>query len=201
VGTVFGFADALEPEPELKGRENPRVILALTRASFDPGQDQEQLSGAEIADLRHAIEIDDWMSLWWERREDVVEGASFTASLLAGERDGRYSEDDATANQDSGFRPRFGLARQGLAAGASYSDYRPFAARATVTVRLEEVNLDSGGQVRGRVTLQVERVEGDPANARSGTIEGDFSAAVIGERVAEKNFETLDLYTLLEVSR
>ncbi|MFH1812018.1 MAG: hypothetical protein ABIJ09_24985 [Pseudomonadota bacterium] len=202
VGTVFAFVDALEPAPELKGRDKRRVILAMTFAAFDPSVDQEQLSATELADLAHAIEIHDWLSLRWEDQREVQGGAQYDDVLLAGDQDGRYTDADTTADgRSEGFDARFGLAREALAPGASYTDYKPFATRSRVGVHLESVDLEQAMEIQGSLTIQVERAESDPADARVGTVEGSFVARVIGERVAEKNFETLQLYKLLEVQR
>lgn len=202
VGSIFGFVDALEPAPELKGRSQPRVVVALTYVAFDPSVDQEHLSGTELADLAHAIEINDWASLWWQDRDKVTKGSSFTDTLVMGSTDGRYDDSDATTEEgDQAFQARFGVARETLEPSSNYSSYQPFGTRAVVTVHLKEVNLESGGKVAGQLTLTVERVESDPADARTGTVEGEFSATMIGERIAEKNFETLDLYRILGVNR
>ena len=201
-GTVFGFVDALEGAPELKGRDHPRVIAALSWVAFDPAYDLEHSSGTEIADLTHAIEVNDWLSLRWDDRDDVSSGASFTDTLLVGRIDGHYDDSDSTAEgRSDGFAARFGLARETLEPGASYSDYRPFGTRAVVTAHVEEVDLEPGGQLKGKVTIKVERIQSDPADARTGTVEGEFAATMVGERIAEKNFETLDLYELLEVRK
>lgn len=201
-GTTFGYVDSLEAAPELRGREHPRVVAALTFAAFDPAVDQERLSGREINDLKHAIEISDWVSLWWKQRDQVSQGSQYTDVLLVGGQDGRYDDSDSTASgRSDDFRARFGIAREPLAPGASYSDFRPFGTRAVVTVHLSEVDLGDGGRLAGKLTLKIERVDSDPANARTGTVEGEFSAPLLGERIAEKNMETLGLYGLLEVRR
>ena len=202
VGTVFTFVDALEPAPELKGRDKRRVVLAMTFAAFDPALDQEQLAATELADLTHAIDINDWLSLRWEDQRELQAGAAYDDVLLAGEQDGRYADSDATAEgRSQGFSARFALAREALQPGASYTDYKPFATRARVTVHVESLDLEVDREVAGTLAIKVERVDSDPADARVGAVEGEFRARVIGERIAEKNFETLQLYNLLEVQR
>ncbi|MBN2360588.1 MAG: hypothetical protein JXR83_14120 [Deltaproteobacteria bacterium] len=201
-GTAFGFVDALERVPELKPRDRQRAIAVATFAAFDPTVDQEQLPGNDLVDLRHAIAVSDWFSFWWRDRQQVVAGSSFTDVVLIGDSDGRYEDSDSTATgRSDGFQARFAVAREELGAGASYADYRPFGTRAVVTVHLTEASLDVGGRLRGSATFRIERLDSDPADAATGSVGGEFSAPIVGERIAEKNFETLDLYNQLEVSR
>lgn len=201
-GTVFAFSDALKPAPDLSGRDDVRLNVVLTYAAFDPSQDLQFKSGAELADLQHSIEISDWLSLSWKDRDKLGADTRFTDVLLAADSDGRFSESDDTAEARSdGFSARFGLARSPLNPGASYADYQPFASRALVTVDLQEAQLDPGGVLSGEMTIKIERSGDDPAEAKTGEIKGQFSAQVIAERVAEKNCATLDLYKLMQVPR
>jgi len=201
-GTAFGLVDALERLPELKPRDPARVIAVASFAAFDPTADQEQLPGSELTDLRHAIEVSDWFSFWWRDRQQVVAGSAFADVVLIGDSDGRYVDSDSTATgRSDGFQARFGVARESLSASASYADYRPLGTRAVVTVHLAEVDLGTGGQLRGNATFKIERLDSDPADAATGSVSGEFSAPLVGERIAEKNFDTLDLYGQFEVSR
>lgn len=201
-GTAFGLVDALERPPELKPRDAARVIAVASFAAFDPTTDQEQLPGSELTDLRHAIEVSDWFSFWWRDRQQVVAGSSFTDVVLIGDSDGRYVDSDSTATgRSDGFQARFGVARESLSASASYADYRPLGTRAVITCQLTEANLDVGGLLRGSATFKVERLDSDPADAATGSVSGEFRAPIVGERIGEKNFETLELYEQFEVSR
>lgn len=201
-GTVFAFSDALKPAPDLSGRDKVRLNVLLSYAAFDPGQDLQFQSGADLADLQHSIEISDWLSLSWKNREKLGSDTRFSDVLLAADSDGHYSESDDTADARSDdFRARFALARQVLQAGSSYADYVPFASRALVTVDLKQAQLDPGGLLQGSLTISIERGADDPAEAKTGSFTGKFSAAIIGERIAEKNCSTLDLYHTMQVPR
>ena len=201
-GTVFAFSDALKPAPDLSGRDKVRLNVLLTYAAFDPGQDLQFKSAADLADLQHSIEISDWLSLSWKNRDKLGSDTRFTDVLLAADSDGHYSESDDTADARSDdFSARFALARQPLQPGASYADYKPFASRALVTVDLKKAQLDPGGLLQGTLTINIERGADDPAEAKTGSLSGEFTAAIIGERVAEKNCSTLDLYHIMQVPR
>lgn len=213
-GTVWGHLDAFTHAPGLQQKDPNRFIVAGSYASFDPNQDQATLAGSSQAELRDEIARNDWFVLTWDDAGKMVTGQTFVAVARRDDaNEFHYRAADTTATDaTAGFSARVRFRRGNLPRGAAYDcpvpsppllcqDYRPLGSRVRVEVELSSANRAQGGAIRGQVTIKVERADGDPEDAQTGTLTGNLSAQVVPERISESNMDLLELYDEFGLSR
>jgi hypothetical protein len=218
-GTVFMFVDSLTPPPNVVPRDGvtvsgvplkARAILTGLYAYFDATSDQAGRSGSELAELKHEIEVNDWINLEWADRDALQSSTTYTAVILRDSEENIFRTPDLTAAEATpGFAARVRFRRGALGRNARYDcgdtpaplcqPYRPMGSRITVTVTSDTVRQDVGASTVLQVTLIVQQRDGDPTDAATGQLNGQMTAQVITERSAENNLDVLGVYDLFRL--
>lgn len=212
-GTIFGFVDALSRTPELKPNVDSRLVVNAVYAYFDPALDVSSTSGSNLGELKEEIAQHDWFSLEWAKEGDLQNGSTYKAVLLRTTLDPIFrTPDPSSTDGTTGFTAHVGFRRAPVRRNAPYKcpsltpafvcqSYKPFGSRARVEVRANSANKAVNGQLKLSVTVKVEQIPTDPTDALTGTLQGNITAQMVSERVAEANMDTLELYSLFNVAR
>ena len=187
-GTVFSYVDGNnENYVEI---ERPSVVVFMTWLIFNPNGDLNDLDGTTLEDYRHELRLRDALSLVFTDQTQVVEGAQFTSTVEG---------DEVVGETD--MRAHVYLRPERLTASSTYSTFAPFGSRRTVDVEITQAGFVEGGvqMVTGNITLEVSRLDQDPAETRTGLVEGSFTAPLVDELRAEQNLSVLAIDDILGV--
>lgn len=185
-GTVFTYIDATDDRDD--PAEPARVAVAMTWIVFNPAGDLAELSGAELSEMRHEMALRDGLALVFADQAAVVPGARFVSRL-----------DGGVETSDEGLHAVVHFAPERLTPQSTYASFRPFGSVRTVEVELDTVELTppapagagEGAGLSGRVVIDIEAGPDDVDEARTGQLEGTFTAPVVHERPAEHNLGLL----------
>jgi hypothetical protein len=181
LATVYAWIDATEADVDqdagkivFSEREDHDLHLVLSGASYDPEVDVRFMSADELI----AVSLD-------EERYGRI-GMVVTESQ--GIANGTVLTDPPAT--DGGPRlnasHRFGAVR--VEADAEYPpEALLLASRVTYTLTIDEIEREAGKYVSGTIVVAIDRADDDPAGLQTGSITVDFSAKLIGERIAECN--------------
>lgn len=185
-GTVFSYVDGYDDS--LVEVERPRVAVFMSWLMFDPAADLNDRPGTELEDLKHELRLRDAMALVFDDQVDVSAGASFTTELSGGQ-----------VVSSDGLMAQIHLAPERLTSASTYAAFRPFGSSRVVSVGIDEAGFVEGGArlVRGSISVDISVSDTDPADARVGRVEGEFTAPLVDERMAEHNLSLLSVEDVL----
>jgi hypothetical protein len=187
-GTVFTYVDGHDENYNSLSR--PSVVVFMTWLIFNPNGDLNDLQGATLEDYRHELRLRDALSLVFADQTTVTEGTSFT-SITEGTEEVGAGDMQAYVY----LRP------ERLTMASTYSNFSPFGSRRQVTVDITQAGFVEGGvqMIAGDISIAIDRLENDPAETRTGQVEGTFLAPLVDERKAEQNLSLLSVDDILGV--
>jgi hypothetical protein len=183
LATVFGWIDATEAEVDpsagkiiFKARSRKDLHVVMSGATYNPEQDVRFLTAAELAD----IGLQQVQNGYVELRVTNFDAVGAGAILTDPDPNGGGDAPELDANHR--------LAAVRVEADAIFPmEALLFGSRTTYTLTVEEVGRASGESVSGTLVISVQRADGDPTVVQTGSITLDFTASLIGERIAECN--------------
>lgn len=179
--TVYAWIDATESKvDDMSGklvftpRMDKDLHVVLSGASYDPEVDARFLSAEDV------LEID---------REEVRNGSiGIQASKFDSLAMGMQLSDPMMGGDGPHMNASHRFAAQRIDADATY----PMAAntlgsRTQYTMTFDELGREPGESISGSLVIAVVAGDNDPAGVVTGSMTVDFSAPLIGERIAECN--------------
>jgi hypothetical protein len=181
-GAVFAWVD--QSDADLVSWESPRLMIALTGLSLSPEDDLLALTGSELADLQLRFATGDVAAMLIPDAARQTGSASLQVELVPGAFRCPPLNQPLVNSQPLAC---FNVAPESLSADATFEAFAPVGRKAKLTIDLEEGGRTVGEAIAGTITLIVERLDADPADALIGTISGSFATTLLGERIAERN--------------
>lgn len=186
-GTVFTYVD--RRDDNLVEDDRPRAVVFMTWLIFNPAGDLNDLEGAELEDYRHEMSVRDAMAIVFEDAAALAPGDRLESNIVGG-----------VEESTDGVEVRLHFAPERLNAFSTYDGFAPFGSERQAIVRLNTVGLQPPvSAIEGTVDVTISLGDDDPEGARTGTLEGTFTAPLVDERVAEHNLALLESEPLLGV--
>ena len=180
-GTVFAYVDA--HDPQLQTRSNPRLHIVMSWLVFNPNDDLSTISGSQLEDMRHEIQLRDLMTMHFYPSTEATKGSQLESILS-----------NAEILSDGRFVAHVLPAPDVLNENDSYNNFEPLGSLRSVEISIDDAGFNPNQSiVTGRLTIDITPDIADPQNAVSRVWTGSFSAPVIEERLAEKNISILGL--------
>jgi hypothetical protein len=180
LSTVYAWIDATDADLDpMAGKivftpaDDKDLHLVLSGASYDPELDRRFMSAEELISIEHDQDRYGWIEMTVTESDSLANGAVLMQPAQG---------DGPSLDVNYGF----GAVR--LERDAVYpAEAGILASRVTRSLTLEQVERERGGYVTGTLVLAYERADEDPSSAQTGSIEVEFAAKLIGERIAECN--------------
>ena len=186
-GTVFSYVD--RRDDNLVEDDRPRAVVFMTWLIFNPAGDLNDLEGAELEDYRHEMKLRDALAIVFDDAAVLAPGDRYESNIVGGEE-----------QSDDGVEVRLHFAPERLNAFTTYDAFTPYGSERQAVVRLNTVGLQPPvSAIDGTVDITISLGDDDPEGARTGTLQGTFSAPLVDERVAEHNLALLESEPLLGV--
>jgi hypothetical protein len=181
-GAVFAWVD--QSDADLVSWESPRLMLAFTGLSTDTSDDLLELSGSDLADLQLRFATGDIVAMIIPDAARQSGTTTLEADLVPGAFRCPPLNQPLVSSQAMAC---FNAAPERLQAGAEFDAFAPIGRKVTLSIKLNEGGRSTGENIAGTLTLTIGRLESDSDEAVIGTISGEFSSELIGERLAERN--------------
>jgi hypothetical protein len=186
-GTVFAYVD--RRDDNLVEDTRPRAVVFMTWLIFNPAGDLNDLEGAELEDYRHEMKLRDAVAIVFDDAAALAPGDRLESNIVGG-----------VEQAADGVEVRLHFAPERLNAFTTYDAFAPFGSERQAIVRLNTVGLQPPvSSIDGTVDITIALGDNDPEGARTGTLQGTFSAPLVDERVAEHNLALLQSEPLLGV--
>jgi hypothetical protein len=178
--TVYGWVDATELNNRdgkqlFEARPEPRLILRLSGASYDPEADLRFAPISEVFDLAREEQLNGSITIRLSKYQLVNTGQVFNLPSS-----GNGDTPELSVDYSFGLKP--------LDADAVYPAEVPrFGSRRTAKLTLAEIGRMPGEGIQATLELGVETESQDPSDARTGRLTVEIDAPLIYERIAECN--------------
>lgn len=177
LSTIYGWIDEMEQRSEQGKttfvlRDEPRLFLVFSGASYDPEADLRLVSPADLEELAFQESLKGKINARLTKYNQVTTGQV----AMSGPGDG--------PNLDVEYSFKINE----LDAEAVFPSEVPiYGSKFTGRLTFKEAGKKAEESVSGTLELIVEAEAGDPAGARTGKVTLEFDAPLIHERIAECN--------------